>query len=63
MHTRPPFDPSGLPPTVVARAVSKAAASWCYVAPDGSTFYISEKKARQLLETNGGWLFAPTSHT
>jgi hypothetical protein len=59
-HGRPAFDPTGLPEAVVARAVEKAAASWCYVTPAGGTFYVSESKARGMLARYGdGFLFPP----
>ena len=60
MNVRPEFNPSGLPATVVARAVEKSAASWCYVTPDGGTFYVSETKARTMLAAHGGEIFAPS---
>ena len=60
MNVRPEFDASGLPASVVARATEKAAASWCYVTPDGGTFYVSKAKARAMLAANGGEIFPPS---
>lgn len=63
MNIRPEFNSAGLPASVIARAVEKAAASWCYVTTDGGTFYVSETKARAMLAANGGEIFPPaTAH-
>jgi hypothetical protein len=59
MNTRPAFSANGLPESVKARATIKAAASWCYVSPEGGTFYVSEEKARRMLAANGGQVFPP----
>jgi len=59
MNVRPEFNPSGLPASVIARVTEKAAASWCYAAPDGGTFYVSETKARAMLAAHGGEIFPP----
>ncbi len=59
--TRPEFNPTGLPESVKARCIKKAARSWCYVAPGGGTFYITEQQARGMQTKNGGEIYAPVA--
>lgn len=59
VQTRPAFDPTGLPVEVHSRALAKAAASFCYVSPEGGTFYISEAKAQRMFAAYGGAIFPP----
>ena len=59
-HHRPAFDPSGLPASVAGLASEKAARSWCYVTPDGRTFYLDdEDKARKIQAMHNGKIFPP----
>jgi hypothetical protein len=62
MNTRPTFTPPhGIPHAIAARMAEKAAASWCYVTPDGRSFYVDERKARAMLASHGGTVHAPNA--
>lgn len=56
---RPTFNGEGLPAVVRARAEQKAAASWCYVSPDGRSFFVSARVALAMRARNGGNVFPP----
>ena len=58
---RPEFNPEGLPESVKARAVQKAAQSWCYVTPDGRSFYVTEQQALKMQASGGGEVFPPVT--
>ena len=60
MSIRPEFNPQGLPATIAARVISKAAASSCYVHPEGGTFYVDMLRADRMATLHGGEVFAPT---
>ncbi len=56
---RPEFNSAGLPQSVRAAAERKAARSWCYVSPDGCTFYVSQSQAKAMQASDGGEVFPP----
>lgn len=56
---RPEYNTAGLPVSVVARMAQKAAQSWCYVTPEGNSFYVSEDQAKAMQERGGGSVFEP----
>ncbi len=58
-NNRPAYNPEGLPACVVARAVQKAAHSWCYVTPEGCTFYVPKVQAERMLAAHGGAIYQP----
>ena len=60
---RPTFNPEGLPESMKQRAADKAAASWCYVTPQGATFYVSEAQAHAMFTRNpNGAIFPPQAN-
>lgn len=59
---RPAFNTAGLEsisPAVVARMVAKANASWCYVTPDGRSFFVTETQAKNMQAKDGGAVYPP----
>ncbi len=58
---RPAFNPAGLHMEVARFAEQKAARSWCYVAPHGGTFYVTETKAKAMQAANGGTVYPPVA--
>lgn len=56
---RPQFNTEGLPLNLAALATKRAASQWCYVTPDGRTFYVAEEHARKMQERSGGDIYPP----
>ena len=61
MNTRPEFNASGLPASIVIIIETKAARQWCFVAPDGGSFYVDEATAKAMQAEHGGDVFPPKS--
>lgn len=59
MKTRPKFNGNGLSAAVRHLAERKAAASWCYVSPEGGSFYLAESTVRAMQARYGGDIFPP----
>lgn len=51
----------GLPAAVLNRMVQKSRQSWCYVTPDGRSFYVTEAQAKGMFERHGGEVFPPVA--
>lgn len=56
---RPAFNAAGLPESIRELAIAKAARSWCYVTPDGRTFYFGEERAKAVQAKRGGEVWPP----
>jgi hypothetical protein len=60
--SRPELNTAGLetlPAATVARMVAKAQQSWCYVTPDGRSFFVTEAQANGMRAKNGGAVYPP----
>lgn len=61
---RPALNTAGLeslPAATLARMVEKSLASWCYVTPDGRSFFVEEWQAKGMQDKNGGEVFPPVA--
>ena len=61
MSARPAFNADGLPESVKARCIQKAAQSWCYVCPLGQSFYVTETQAKAMQARSGGTIYPPVA--
>lgn len=58
---RPVIDTSGLSKSMAELVANRVSHLWCYLMPDGRTFYVSERAAHDMQKKHGGIVYPPIS--